>query len=68
MALFFDAYLQDFAYLGHSYVAPGAAERYVKGSVAIPCIFTMPVVSPVHTLLAQNVEMLLWKKEQRTYF
>lgn len=42
VSLFFDAYLQDFAYLGHSYVPPGAAEMYVKSSVAIPCIFTMP--------------------------
>ncbi|KAL5113044.1 KICSTOR complex protein C12orf66 [Taenia crassiceps] len=44
LSLFFDAYLQDFAYLGHSYVPPGAAEMYVKSSVAIPCIFTMPPV------------------------
>uniref|UniRef100_A0A0R3WCT6 UPF0536 protein C12orf66 n=1 Tax=Taenia asiatica TaxID=60517 RepID=A0A0R3WCT6_TAEAS len=43
VSFFFDAYLQDFAYLGHSYVPPGAAEMYVKSSVAIPCIFTMPL-------------------------
>ncbi|VDO07961.1 unnamed protein product [Rodentolepis nana] len=43
VSIFFDAYLQDFDYLGHSYVPPGAAGMYVKSSVAIPCIFTYPL-------------------------
>lgn len=47
VSIFFDAYLQDFDYLGHSYVPPGAAGMYVKSSIAIPCIFTYPPVSCV---------------------
>ncbi|KAM7532454.1 hypothetical protein Aperf_G00000132914 [Anoplocephala perfoliata] len=42
VSIFFDAYLQDFEYLGQSYVPPGAAGMYVKSSVAIPCVFTFP--------------------------
>ncbi|VDL18819.1 unnamed protein product [Hymenolepis diminuta] len=42
VSIFFDACLQDFEYLGHSYVPPGAAGMYVKSSITIPCIFTYP--------------------------
>ena len=63
VALFFDAYLQDFAYLGHSYVPPGAAELYVKSSDAISCVFTMPPASqsPRHLLKIFTVCVHVWK-------
>ncbi|VDD74196.1 unnamed protein product [Mesocestoides corti] len=59
VALFFDAYLQDFAYLGHSYVPPGAAEKYVKGPIAIPCIFTMPPGSEPNTVPVPDLTVIM---------
>nr|VZI15747.1 unnamed protein product [Spirometra erinaceieuropaei] len=44
VSLFFDAQLQDFAYLGHSYVAPVAVGNPPTGVESLPPILTIPPV------------------------
>nr|CDS31871.1 expressed conserved protein [Hymenolepis microstoma] len=64
VSIFFDAYLQDFVYLGHSYVPPGAATMYAKSSTesnAVPKNDYPVIMRTLHSLLTVTT----WKSPRQ---
>ncbi|KAL7062162.1 hypothetical protein AAHC03_01463 [Spirometra sp. Aus1] len=59
VSLFFDAQLQDFAYLGHSYVAPVAVGNPPTGVESLPPILTIP--PEAHPFPADDVSVIMTK-------
>ncbi|VDL88996.1 unnamed protein product [Schistocephalus solidus] len=59
VSLFFDAQLQDFAYLGHSYVAPVAVGNSPTGVESLPPILTIP--PEAHPFPADDVSVIMTK-------
>ncbi|VDN09737.1 unnamed protein product [Dibothriocephalus latus] len=57
--MFFDAQLQDFAYLGHSYVAPVAVGISPTGVESLPPIATIP--PEAHPFPADDVSVIMTK-------